>query len=193
MYPDGRATHLDVALATGTRNRESMWHAHPDNATPAAWAEAVAALREAAAIGAEHGVKVAFEPEVNNVVDSARKARRVLDAVGSPHLKVVLDGANVFHAGELGAMAATLDEAFALLGGDIALAHAKDLDGDGDAGHLPAGYGLLDYDCYPRGLRGYVGSAIRDRWCSTASLRRRWRVAGCVAFLEGRIAALPPV
>jgi sugar phosphate isomerase/epimerase len=41
-----------------------------------------------------------------------------------------------------------LDEAFALLGPDVAIAHAKDLDRDGEAGHLPAGKGLLDYDHY---------------------------------------------
>ena len=44
-----------------------------------------------------------------------------------------------------------LDEAFALLGRDIVLAHAKDLDHDGEAGHLPAGKGLLDYPCGGRG------------------------------------------
>ena len=177
-----------ITVATGTRNRENMWRPHPDNATSEAWAEAVAALREVAAIGAEHGVTMAFEPEVNNVIDSARKARLALDAVGSPHLKVVMDGANIFHAGELSAMAATLDEAFALLGGDIALAHAKDLDHDGDAGHLPAGHGLLDYDRYLRGLResGYAGPVVLHGLAEA-------QVAGCVAFLERRIAALPPV
>lgn len=177
-----------ITLATGTRDREDMWKAHPDNATPEAWAEAVGALREAAAIGEEHGVTMAFEPEVNNVVDSAQKARLALDAVGSPHLKVVMDGANIFHAGELGAVAATLDEAFALLGGDIALVHAKDLDHDGDAGHLPTGHGLLDYDGYLRGLHevGYTGPVVLHGLAEA-------QVAGCVRFLEGRIAALLPV
>ena len=111
-----------------------------------------------------------------------------LDAVGSPHLKVVMDGANIFHAGELGAVAATLDEAFALLGGDIALVHAKDLDHDGDAGHLPTGHGLLDYDGYLRGLHevGYTGPVVLHGLAEA-------QVAGCVRFLEGRIAALLPV
>src|SRR5690349_23251315 len=43
---------------------------------------------------------LAFEPEVSNVVDSARKARRLLDEIGSPHLKVTMDPANLFHAGD---------------------------------------------------------------------------------------------
>jgi sugar phosphate isomerase/epimerase len=90
----------------------------------------------------------AFEPEVANVVDSPHKARRLLDEMGSPYLKVVMDGANIFHAGELPRMREILDEAFALVGKDIAIAHAKDLDRDGEAGHLAAGKGLLDYEHY---------------------------------------------
>ena len=35
-----------------------------------------------------------------------------------------------------------------LLGPDIIIAHAKDLDHDGEAGHLAAGKGLLDYAYY---------------------------------------------
>ena len=176
-----------ITLSTGTRDVENMWRAHPENNTPAAWADAAAALREIAAVGAEHGVTMAFEPEVSNVVDSAPKARRMLDEVGSPHLKVVIDGANLFHAGELPAMAAILDEAFRLLGGDIALAHAKDLDHDGDAGNLPAGHGLLDYDRYLRLLRdtGYTGALVLHGLDEA-------QAPGCVAFLTERLAALAP-
>ena len=41
-----------------------------------------------------------------------------------------------------------LDEAFELVGADIVLGHAKDLDHDGEAGHLAAGAGVLDYRYY---------------------------------------------
>ena len=83
-------------------------------------------------------VILAFEPEVNNIVDSARKARRLLDEIASPHLKVVIDGANLFHVGELPRMREILDEAFQVRGDDIRLAHGKDLERDGDAGHQAA-------------------------------------------------------
>jgi sugar phosphate isomerase/epimerase len=59
-----------------------------------------------------------------------------------------MDGANIYHLGELARQHEILDEAFALLGDDIALAHAKDIDRDGEAGHLAAGKGLLDYQHY---------------------------------------------
>jgi len=151
-----------VTLCTGSRDPLSMWRRHPANQTPEAWADLLVSMRQAVGMAEQCGVTLAFEPEVNNVVDSAQRARRLIDEVGSPHLKVVMDPANIFHEGELPRMQEMLDEAFALLGPLIALAHAKDLDHDGDAGHLPAGQGLLDYPRYLRLLRdsGFDGGLI---------------------------------
>jgi len=73
-------------------------------------------VREATDIARQSRVVLAFEPEVNNVVDSAQKARQLLDEIGSPFLKVTIDAANLFHAGELPRMKEILDEAFALVG-----------------------------------------------------------------------------
>ena len=174
-----------ITLSTGTRDATNMWRHHPDNASPAAWREMVQAMAEIAASGEEFGVTMAFEPEVSNVVDSAPKARRLIDELQSPCVKVVIDGANLFHAGELPRMAAILDEAFALLGADIVLAHAKDLDRDGEAGNQPAGHGLLDYDRYVRLLDrcGYTGPLILHGL-------DEGQVAGCVAFLRTKLAGV---
>lgn len=175
-----------ITLCTGTRDPGSMWRRHPDNDTPEAWEESLASVRQAIRDTEASGVVLALEPEVANVVDSARKARRMLDQVGSSRLKIVMDGANVFHKGELPRMAEILDEAFVLLGGDIALAHAKDLDRDGEAGHLAAGTGLLDYDRYVALLRasGYAGPVILHGLAED-------QVEGCVAFLGGKLAGGP--
>ncbi len=178
-----------IHLCTGTRDRDNMWRRHPDNDSPAAWRDMAACLREAADLARQAGVVLAFEPEVNNVVDSAQKARRLLDEIGSPHLKVTMDGANIFHAGELPRMKEILDEAFALIGRDIALAHAKDLDHDGDAGHLAAGTGKLDYDRYLSLLHTYgFKGPILLHGLSEA------QVPGCAAFLREKLARLssPP-
>ncbi|MCE2451231.1 MAG: sugar phosphate isomerase/epimerase [Candidatus Latescibacteria bacterium] len=151
-----------ITFCTGTRNLDYMWGFHPDNSTPAAWTEMVSAMGEAVAIAEAQGATLVFEPEVNNVVDSAQKARRLLDEIQSKHLQVVIDGANLFHAGQLPRMREVLDEAFDLLGDSIRLAHAKDLEQDGDVGHQAAGTGLLDYDHYLACLRqiGFDGSLI---------------------------------
>jgi len=151
-----------VTLCTGTRDATNMWRRHPANDTPEAWADLIACMSDAVQAAEEHRVTLAFEPEVANVVDSAQQARRLLDEVGSPRLKVVMDPANIFHHGELPRMRPMLEDAFALLGADIALAHAKDLDHDGEAGHRPAGRGVLDYPLYLELLQrvGFTGAVI---------------------------------
>jgi sugar phosphate isomerase/epimerase len=139
-----------------------MWRAHPHNGSPQAWTAALDGLARAAEIAERHQVHVAFEPEVSNVVDSARKARAAIDTVASPHLKVCMDGANLYHKGELAHMHEVLDEAFQLLGEHIVLAHAKDVSRDGEAGHDAAGTGRLDYEAYLGHLRdvGYQGALV---------------------------------
>src|SRR5690606_26197728 len=107
-------------------------------------------------------VVLGVETEVGNTVNTVIKARRLLDEVGSSSLKIIMDAANIFQKGELPRMREKLDEAFELLGNDIVLAHAKDLDRDGEAGHVPAGLGKLDYPYYLHKLNesGYQGSII---------------------------------
>jgi sugar phosphate isomerase/epimerase len=172
-----------IHLCTGTRDRDSMWRRHADNDSPEAWRDMVACVREATDIARQADVILAFEPEVNNVVDSAQKARRLMDEIGSPHLKVTMDGANIFHAGELARMSEVLDQAFVLVGKDIVLAHAKDLSRDGDAGHEAAGHGKLDYDRYLSLLHAYgFRGPLLLHGLSEA------QVPGCVAFLRDRLA-----
>ena len=174
-----------ITLCTGSRDPQSMWRAHPDNNTALAWRDLVESMEQALAVAEEYDVTLALEPEVANVIDSAEKARRLLDEMQSPYLKVCMDGANVFHKGELPKMREILDEAFALLGDDIALAHAKDLDRDGQAGHLAAGTGLLDYDQYLGLLKenGYDGAVILHGLSEA-------QVPFCTDFLREKIAAV---
>ena len=174
-----------VTLCTGTRDPGSMWRAHPDNGAPEAWAELRVSMEKAVRIAEGSGVTMAFEPEVSNVVDSPQKARRLLDEMRSPRLKVVMDPANIFQTGELPRMREKLDEAFDLLGGDIAHAHAKDLDRDGEAGHLPAGHGVLDYDRYLALLREvqFGGALVLHGLDET-------HVDGCRDFLLEKVAHL---
>ena len=175
---------MPIHICTGTRNTTSMWRRHPENTSPEAWRDMAACIREAAEIARQTKNVLAFEPEVNNIVDSANKARRILDETGSPYLKVTIDPANLFPAGTLPRMKEILEEAFSLVGKDIALAHAKDLDRDGDAGHKAAGEGLLDYVHYLRLLRANrFGGPLLLHGLSRA------QVPGCVAFLRKKMAA----
>ncbi len=180
------ARRLDTSvltLCTGTRDPGNMWQAHPDNLTPAAWGDLVDSMHEALEIAERHDVTLAIEPEVSNVVDSAQKARRLLDELRSPRLKIIIDGANLFHAGELADQHRILDEAFDLLAPDIVLAHAKDLDRDGEAGQIAAGSGLLDYGHYLGLLRkiNFTGPLILHSLAESD-------VPGCVEMLRKQLA-----
>jgi len=177
-----------ITLCTGTRDPQDMWRRHPQNDAPEAWHDLVESMTAAVKIAEEHEVTLAFEPEVSNVVDSARKARRLLHEIASPRLKVVMDGANLFHAGELARMHEILDEAFELVGPHIVLGHAKDLDRDGEAGHIPAGQGLLDYDHYLALFRriGFRGPLILHGL-------QEADVSGCVAMLRDKLAQPPSI
>jgi sugar phosphate isomerase/epimerase len=157
-----------------------MWRRHPDNDSKEAWTDMVRAIRSALQMTEASGTTLAFEPEVSNVIDSAIKARRLIDEIGSPRLRVVIDPANLFHRGELPRMSQILDEALELLGDEIVLAHAKDLSHDGEAGHEAAGTGKLDYPRYLKLLKqiGFQGSLIihglrEDQVPTTVAFLRR--------------------
>ena len=148
----GRLGTSVVTLCTGTRDPEDMWGYHPDNATPRAWRDLLASMEQAVRVAEEHEVTLAFEPEVNNVVDSAEKGNRLLEEMRSSRLKVVMDAANLFREGELPNSDEVLDKAFELLGEEIVIAHAKDVKFTGEV--VAAGRGELDYDRYLENLRG---------------------------------------
>jgi sugar phosphate isomerase/epimerase len=139
-----------------------MWRYHPSNGTKQAWQDMLLSMQTVIRHAEENAVTLVVEPEIANVVDSAQKARQLLDEIQSDRLKIVIDAANLFPSGTLGRQREILDAAFQLLGEHIIMAHAKDLDKDGAAGNLPAGTGLLDYDYYIGILReiGFQGPLI---------------------------------
>lgn len=152
-----------ITLCTGSRNETSMWKKHPDNNSPDAWNDLCVSMAAALRIAQDRGITLAIEPEVSNVIDSAIKARRFLDEMKSQNLKIIMDGANLFHSGEAKNMTAILNNAFELLAGDIVIAHAKDLANDGDNPEfVAAGKGMLDYKTYLKLLKecNYQGSLI---------------------------------
>lgn len=151
-----------ATLCTGTRDPGDLWRHHPDNDSPAAWRDLLVSMTKALTIADKHGITLGIEPETGNVVNSARKARRLLDELKSPRLKIVIDAANLFRPGDLPRMTDVLSEAFDLLGADMALAHAKELGPDGHAGGVPPGRGVLDWALYLRLLQqaGFGGPLI---------------------------------
>ncbi|WP_137932542.1 sugar phosphate isomerase/epimerase family protein [Mesorhizobium comanense] len=149
-----------VTLCTGSRNAADQWAYHPDNATPAAWSDMATEMEKALALAERAGVDLGIEPEQANIVTSAADATRLIAAMGSKHLKIVLDPANLFEH-------ATPDEARAIVAaaidesaGHIAMAHAKDRHGDGR--FATAGQGIVDFPDFVARLKaaGFEGALV---------------------------------
>jgi sugar phosphate isomerase/epimerase len=149
-----------VTLCTGTRDPHDQWRHHPDNNSPEAWRDMLAEMEKAVAIAARHRIRLGIEPELANIVDSAAKARRLLDEIGSERLAIVLDPANLFETADLPAQRRIVAEAIDLLGPDIVMCHAKDRAPDGS--FATAGKGVLDYPHYIARLRaaGFNGDLV---------------------------------
>jgi sugar phosphate isomerase/epimerase len=141
-----------VSLCTGSRDPDDQWRHHPDNATAAAWAVMRTEMAAALQLAERHGIDLGIEPELANVVSSARAARRLLDELPSPRLKVILDPANLFEIAGPDRGRRVIADAVDLLGPHIAMAHAKDRAADGR--FVAAGTGIIDFARFVADLRG---------------------------------------
>ncbi len=93
------------------------------------------------------GVTLAIEPVYKHIVYDGKRARRVLDAIASPNLQIILDPVNLLHPDNLHRRDEVIQEAIELLGREVAVIHIKDYVDDG-TGNLPccaAGLGQMDY------------------------------------------------
>jgi len=173
-----------VTLCTGTRDPDDQWRRHPRNDAPDAWADLIASMQTVVAIADRYDVDLGIEPELANVVDSAAKARALIDEIGSTRVKIVLDPANLFETealeGQRRIVAAAIDE----LADRIVMVHAKDRAADG--GFTTAGKGVLDYRHFlarlkSRGFDGPIvthGLAADEARNVAAFLRRQCAAAG---------------
>jgi len=173
-----------ITLCTGTRDPGDMWRHHPANDHPSAWKDLETTMSAAIRIARMHRLTLAIEPETGNVVNSPFKARRLLDTFKSPNLKIVMDPANLLRPEDLGHQREILAQAFALLGPDIILAHAKELGAEGQSGALAPGAGVLDWDHYLALLRSvnFKGPLILHGFAEADAVPS-------AIFVRGKIAA----
>jgi sugar phosphate isomerase/epimerase len=149
-----------VTLCTGSRDVTNMWSAHPDNGSPEAWVTLRSELDFALELAERHGVALGVEPEPGNVVGDAKSARRLLDEIESPRLKIVMDAANLLPPECQTRQREVVAEAVALLGADLALVHTKDVSPTGEA--VAAGRGVVDFHNFLQGIMstGYRGALV---------------------------------
>ena len=147
-----------ITLCTGTRDPVDQWRHHNDNLSPGAWSDLLTSFEVAIATADRHDILLGVEPELANVVNSAAAARRLIDTLQSPRLRIVLDPANLFETetdhGDI------IARAVDLLADRIVMAHAKDRAPDG--GFVTAGAGVIDFKSFLQRLdkAGFTGPVV---------------------------------
>lgn len=158
------ALHIPiVSLCTGSKNRESKWKWHDDNTSQEAWDDLMRSTEAILPAAEKYNIILGVETEASNIINTPEMARKYLDTAGSDHIRIIMDGANLFLPDRLPHMHEVLDQAFRLLGKDIVIAHAKDFSCDGKKiSFVAAGKGQLDYPYYIRLLKnaGYDGPLV---------------------------------
>jgi sugar phosphate isomerase/epimerase len=155
-----------ITLGTGSYDPDNMWNWHPQNRSAQARRELIETFRQIIPAAETYKVTLAFEPEITTVISTIPQSVELVEEIGSPYLRIVIDPANLFSPVMLPRMQETLNEMVMQAAPYLALAHAKDISEADAAGRIlhPAaiGKGKLDFDLYLRLLdeAGYSGAII---------------------------------
>jgi sugar phosphate isomerase/epimerase len=117
-----------VITGCGSLSPAGRYAPHPANRAPGTCRRLVEALKPAAELVERAGIDLVLEPHVLTALHSPEVVREVVDAVGSPRLRVNLDLANL--VGSLDALwssAALVERVFDTLGEVAVSGHLKDV------------------------------------------------------------------
>ncbi|MCK9252864.1 MAG: sugar phosphate isomerase/epimerase [Clostridiales bacterium] len=174
-----------LTLCTGTHDPHDMWRYHPDNAQEASFQALCANMEPLLPIADRNSLYLGIETEAANVAATPQRSRRLLDTLGSPRVKIVMDGANVFQPGQAhpDLAPAVLQNAFDVLGKDVILAHGKDIAASSGIRFATPGRGIIDYDLFLALLRqiGYEGGMILH------GIQDEADIPGCAAWMKDLI------
>lgn len=149
------AAHLGcgvVGTETGAPNTEYQYE--PACHSEEALELFIERLRPIVAYAEKMGVLFAIEPVWKHIVCNSKRARRVLDAIDSPNLQIILDPVNLLDISNYKNQIEIVDEAVDLLGKDVAVVHLKDyVAGDGGLKSVAAGTGQMNYDSILKFIR----------------------------------------
>ena len=113
----------------------------------------VECVRPLAAYAGEVGAKLAIEPVADHVVDTPLRTEKMLDALHSDDVTIILDAVNLLTRDNYEDCDAIVDECFSRFGDRISVLHLKDF--RVDAGQkrvipMPCGMGIMRYDALLR-------------------------------------------
>lgn len=97
---------------------------------------------------------IAIEPVCYHIVSSPKRARRVLDEIHSPNLKIIYDQVNMVDAENYTRIDSLIDEYLELLGDEIACVHIKDyVIENGKRRSVSTGRGIMPEASYKKIVR----------------------------------------
>lgn len=135
-----------VGTETGAPNAEYRYC--PECRSDAALSTFIKNLKPVVRCAEQFGVILAIEPVARHIVWNARRARAVLDEIGSHNLQVLFDPVNLLDLDNVDCREEVFAEATELLGADIAMVHFKDfvrVDGGYGLKAVGAGTGEMDF------------------------------------------------
>jgi sugar phosphate isomerase/epimerase len=142
-------------IRPGSRNPAGSWTPHPENHTRASMDRFVETLRHIAADAEAQEVTVVVECHVVSIMRSPDVCVEVIERVGSPRMRVVMDPVNHFESIQQAFNSTRhLNDMFDRMGAMAPIGHAKDLRVGNDlVSHLDEevpGEGVLDYRTFLR-------------------------------------------
>lgn len=123
-----------VGTETGAPNAEYTYC--PECRSDAALSTFIKNLKPVVRCAEQFGVIVAIEPVARHIVWNAKRARTVLDEIGSHNLQILFDPVNLLDLDNVDHRDEVFAETIELLGKDIAMIHLKDFV------RVNTGYGL---------------------------------------------------
>ncbi|MBQ7520663.1 MAG: sugar phosphate isomerase/epimerase [Clostridia bacterium] len=97
----------------------------------------------------EEDAIIAVEPVISHIVHTPERAERVLDAIRSDHLQIILDAINLFSMEHLDRADAIVEDAIGRLGDKVTVLHMKDYEpapGEKRPRAIACGTGHMRYD-----------------------------------------------
>lgn len=173
-----------VGTETGACNTE--YRTEPFSFTEEALEIFIKNLRPVVEYAEKLGVIVAIEPVCRHIVNNAKRARKVLDAIDSPNLQIIFDPVNLLDEPNYQEYPAIFKEFVEILGPDIATIHAKDFKiENGKLLSCACGTGQMDYEFllrYIKEHKPHIHVLLEDTNPSNAQQARQ--------FMEEKYASL---
>lgn len=157
-----RFARMMGAVLTGTETGapNTGYRSCPECWTEEALALLIRRLTPVVRAAEEEGVILAIEPVCRHIVSTPERAERVLEAVHSDALQIILDGVNLLTPQNHAQADAIMEESLRRLGDRIQVLHMKDyriVEGKADVQAVACGLGGMDYSRLLRFARAHDG------------------------------------